>query len=136
VRIPNSFDFTALTSVGGVNTLAGQITRILNGKLNSGSRFPVAMSRRETPTGPVLVSPAPQNRPPMAVAAEWVSRITTVGLEMAVPAGLGYWLDSRWGTEPWLVTCGAALGFFIGFRHLLQMVKPPDDPSKGKKQSE
>lgn len=82
------------------------------------------------------MSRAPKDRPPVAVAAEWVSRITTVGLEMAIPAALGYWLDGRFGTEPWLVTVGAALGFFVGFRHLLQMVKPPGNSSADKKRSE
>ena len=61
------------------------------------------------------------------MASEWISRITTVGLEMALPPGLGYWLDGRWGTEPWLVICGAVLGFAGGFWHLLQLVKPPGD---------
>jgi F0F1-type ATP synthase assembly protein I len=55
---------------------------------------------------------------------------------MAIPAALGYWLDGRFGTEPWLVTVGAALGFFVGFRHLLQMVKPPGNSSADKKRSE
>ncbi|MEM7577967.1 MAG: AtpZ/AtpI family protein [Planctomycetota bacterium] len=29
-------------------------------------------------------------------------------------AGLGWWLDSRWGTEPWLAVTGGALGFCGG----------------------
>lgn len=64
----------------------------------------------------------------MVVAAEWVTRITTVGLEMALPAALGYWLDERWGTEPWLIILGGALGFTVGLRHLLQMQKPTGNP--------
>ncbi|MEM1446846.1 MAG: AtpZ/AtpI family protein [Planctomycetota bacterium] len=29
-------------------------------------------------------------------------------------AGLGWWLDSRWGTEPWLAITGGALGLAGG----------------------
>ena len=68
--------------------------------------------------------PGPPNddRPALVVAMQWVSQITTVSLVMALPAGLGYWLDVKWGTRPWLVSCGAMLGLIIGMRHLLQMV--------------
>ena len=59
----------------------------------------------------------------MAVAMQWVSRITTVSLEMVLPAALGYWLDGRWGTTPWLVSVGAVLGFTVGIRHLLEMTR-------------
>jgi F0F1-type ATP synthase assembly protein I len=58
----------------------------------------------------------------MVAAMQWVSRITTVSLEMVLPAGLGYLADQRWETEPWLTSVGALLGFTVGFRHLLQMV--------------
>jgi F0F1-type ATP synthase assembly protein I len=57
----------------------------------------------------------------LVVAIEWVQQITTISLEMALPAGLGYWLDGRWGTGPWLVSIGALLGFVVGMRHLLQL---------------
>lgn len=77
-----------------------------------------------------MVNSHGNNRPPLVIAAEWVSRITAVGLEMALPAGVGHWLDRRWGTEPWLVIAGAALGFTVGFRHLLQMLKPPKNREK------
>jgi len=36
----------------------------------------------------------------MAEAVYWVSTVTTVGLVMAVPAGVGVWLDRLWGTSP------------------------------------
>ena len=60
-------------------------------------------------------------RPPMADAMQWVSRVTTVSLEMALPPGLGYWADESWGTGPWLVILGAVFGFMLGMWHLLQM---------------
>ncbi|MCF7803713.1 MAG: AtpZ/AtpI family protein [Candidatus Marinimicrobia bacterium] len=31
---------------------------------------------------------------------------------------LGRWLDSKWGTSPWLLITGAALGLILGFVHM------------------
>jgi ATP synthase protein I len=58
----------------------------------------------------------------MALAIEWVSRITTVALEMVLPGILGQWLDARWGTG-FLGLAGFALGVSVGLLHLLQMTK-------------
>jgi len=57
----------------------------------------------------------------MVVAMQWVSHITTISLEMALPPGLGYWLDEKWNTGPWLVIVGAVLGFSVAMKHLLQL---------------
>jgi F0F1-type ATP synthase assembly protein I len=65
----------------------------------------------------------PDERSPMAIAMEWSARITTIGLEMALPAGGGYWLDQRFHTLPVFATVGALLGFAVGFYHLLQMAR-------------
>lgn len=75
-----------------------------------------------------MTDPIQDQRPPMVVAMHWVSQVTTVGLEMSLPAGLGYWLDLRWGTLPWLVSLGGLLGFGLGMWHLLKMVKGLDRP--------
>ncbi|MGE3316563.1 MAG: AtpZ/AtpI family protein [Planctomycetaceae bacterium] len=55
----------------------------------------------------------------MVVAMQWVHRITGVSLQMVLPAALGYWLDGRWETEPWLLAIGAVLGFIVAMRQLL-----------------
>lgn len=70
--------------------------------------------------------PGPPNkpRPPLVVGIEWVSQITTVCLEMVLPAWGGHWLDGKWGTSPWLVIIGVVLGFTVGMWHLLALVKP------------
>ena len=62
------------------------------------------------------------DRPPMAVAMEWVGRLTTVGLEMSLPPLAGWWADNRLGSEPWLLIVGGVLGFVTGFTHLLHEV--------------
>ena len=61
-------------------------------------------------------------RSPMAQAAEWVSRITTVALEMVLPGILGSWLDKRWDTG-FLGLVGFALGVTLGTWHLIWMTK-------------
>ncbi len=66
-----------------------------------------------------------KNRPntdPLAQAIAWVSKITTVALEMALPAIGGGYLDQRWGTKYWALA-GLVLGFVVGMWHLLQMTK-------------
>ena len=52
---------------------------------------------------------------------EWASRVTTVAMEMVVPALIGYWLDQRWGTRYVLLSIGAVLGFVTGLRSLIQL---------------
>lgn len=58
----------------------------------------------------------------MAQAIGWVSKITTVALEMALPAIGGGYLDQRFGTKYWALA-GLGLGFVVGMWHLLQMTK-------------
>ncbi|WP_339728203.1 AtpZ/AtpI family protein [uncultured Gimesia sp.] len=67
--------------------------------------------------------PDRQSHSSLAEAHRWVSRLTTVSLEMALPAFLGNWLDKKWGTTPWLAAIGALLGFALGMTHLLRMAK-------------
>jgi Putative F0F1-ATPase subunit Ca2+/Mg2+ transporter len=58
----------------------------------------------------------------MAQAAEWVARITTIGLIMVLPTIGGAWLDRRWGTS-FLSTAGLVLGVVAGFYQLLAITK-------------
>jgi F0F1-type ATP synthase assembly protein I len=62
---------------------------------------------------------------PFALAMEWVAKITTVALEMVLPAAAGGYLDQRLGTSYWALV-GVVIGFVVGMWHLLQMtrVKP------------
>ncbi|HID23374.1 MAG TPA: AtpZ/AtpI family protein [Planctomycetaceae bacterium] len=72
----------------------------------------------------------------LTAAMRWVQVVTTVALEMALPPGLGYWLDQQWGSSPWLVCVGAILGFATGMRHLIQLVdsrRAPRDHTKNDK---
>ena len=77
----------------------------------------------------------PDQRPPLAVAMEWVSRIITVALEMVLPGLAGGWLDKRWGTN-FLALVGFAIGVSMGIWHLIVMTSPrgdrPGKPGSGK----
>jgi len=58
----------------------------------------------------------------MAVGIEMYSQILSIAVMMALPAGVGYWVDSWLGTAPWLVVAGAALGLTGGMVQLLRVV--------------
>ena len=71
----------------------------------------------------------------MALANVWLSRITTVVLEMLLPGLAGHWLDQRWGTN-FLILVGLVFGLTLGIWHLLVMTgavqsndRPGDPPS-------
>ncbi len=54
----------------------------------------------------------------MAVAVEWVSRITAIALEIVALIWLGRWLDGKFGTAYW-TPIGAIFGPTVAFWHLL-----------------
>ena len=70
----------------------------------------------------------------MALAMEWVAKITTVGLEMVLPGIGGHYLDERLGTGYW-APIGFVVGLVFGLWHLLQMTKPRTKPPEGKEDS-
>jgi F0F1-type ATP synthase assembly protein I len=59
---------------------------------------------------------------PLAVAMQWVAKITTVALEMMLPAVGGSYLDRRFGTQCWALI-GLVVGMVVGFWHLLLMTR-------------
>lgn len=67
----------------------------------------------------------------MALAVEWVAKITTVALEMVLPGIFCLWLDQRWGTS-YLGLIGFAAGMTVGIYHLLQMTPRPKRRPKDK----
>ena len=71
-------------------------------------------------------------RKPQPSKSTWPEVIRTVGKYMDLGltfvvaavggAGVGYWLDSRLGTKPWLLLVGALLGITAGFYHFFSVV--------------
>jgi F0F1-type ATP synthase assembly protein I len=59
---------------------------------------------------------------PFALAMEWVAKITTVALEMFLPAVGGGYLDKQLGTNYWALV-GVVVGLVLGMWHLLQMTR-------------
>lgn len=53
----------------------------------------------------------------------WATRVSSVGFAMVLPTGLGYWLDTKWGTAPWLVVVGACLGFAAAMLEVMKLAK-------------
>jgi len=56
-----------------------------------------------------------------------LSHLSTVGLVMAISitagALIGYYLDTRFGTEPWLFFVFFGFGIVAAFKNLFTMVK-------------
>jgi hypothetical protein len=63
----------------------------------------------------------PDERSPIAIASQWVSRIVTVSLEMVVPGLLGLWVDMRLGTKGLFTLIGFIGGSVTAMWHLLRM---------------
>ncbi len=59
----------------------------------------------------------------LSVGMAWASRITSVGLEFAVPPLLGALIDHGIGTSPALLLLGAVLGFALGIRRVLSFAR-------------
>ena len=57
--------------------------------------------------------------------------LSTIGLSMAfaigLGAGIGYWLDKKLGTDPWLFFVFFGLGIVAAFRNLYIMYKKVKD---------
>jgi F0F1-type ATP synthase assembly protein I len=75
-------------------------------------------------------------RPPFVVAADLGYQAMSVGILMALPAGVGYWGDSRLGTSPVLVILGAVVGLIAGITQLLRLVGGTSKENKKKDDSD
>jgi hypothetical protein len=58
----------------------------------------------------------------MATGIQWVAKITTVALEMVVPAVVGIWLDQKLHTH-FLGLIGIGFSVPLGIWHLVRMTK-------------
>lgn len=74
--------------------------------------------------------PQSSGKNPLELAAEWVGRITAVGIEMVLPGLGGKWLDDRWGTTPVLMVLGFGIGMAAGLWHLIVMTSSANKVKK------
>ena len=60
-----------------------------------------------------------------AVARGYVlaTRVTSIGMQMAFPPLIGWWLDTQFNTVPWLLVIGAFLGFAVSMLELIRLAK-------------
>lgn len=72
----------------------------------------------------------------MAQAIAWSSRITTICLEMVIPAVIGCWLDQWLGTGMVFVVVGAAVGLIAGMVHLVRIANAETGTSSEGKSSD
>jgi hypothetical protein len=78
-----------------------------------------------------LVRPEPQSV--VSQGIRWATRATSIGLEFALPALLGGYLDRSWKTGSTMTVAGALLGFLAGMTHVLAIARaeaktPPRGP--------
>lgn len=59
-----------------------------------------------------------------------IGQISQIGIEMAIPAGVGVALDYWLSTLPWFTIIGALIGPVLGFIHLLSILRPSPTTDK------
>jgi len=67
------------------------------------------------------VNDSPDQRPLLIVAAEWMSRVTTISLEMVLPGLIGFWIDRQLETVMVFLVLGVILGVTVGMLHLVRL---------------
>jgi F0F1-type ATP synthase assembly protein I len=55
------------------------------------------------------------------------TKVSSIGMQMAFPPLIGWWIDTKWGTTPWMLMLGACLGFVIS---LLELIKFANDSNR------
>lgn len=70
--------------------------------------------------------PDSNQRSSIGEAMRWSSLVTSIGMELAVPTGVGAWLDNEYGTSPWLAVTGALVGMFLATQGLRRLMKELD----------
>jgi ATP synthase protein I len=59
--------------------------------------------------------------------------LAQVGVEMAVPIFVGYWLDDWLDTTPWITSFAAVFGFVAGMLHLILILRQKERAEKSDK---
>ena len=70
---------------------------------------------------------------PVAVGYAWASRISTYSLELVILTLFGYWIDARYGTKPWLMLAGIAIGVYAFVSGLVVTAKRLQSPEERKR---
>ena len=54
----------------------------------------------------------------------------SIGFQMIIPVGVGWWADSAWKTSPWLMLLGVVFGFVVSMMELMQLARESAPPKK------
>jgi F0F1-type ATP synthase assembly protein I len=54
----------------------------------------------------------------------WAQRAMSIALQLVIPAGIGFWLDGRLHTAPWLLVVGTVIGFASMLMELVRITRP------------
>ncbi len=65
----------------------------------------------------------------MAIALVWVSRITTISIQMVLPGVVGYWIDQQLRTKALFTLLGFGLGMGIGMWQLILATRTDENHS-------
>lgn len=69
---------------------------------------------------------------PLADALSYLQSGTMIVAPMLGLGVLGWWLDARWATKPWLTVAGLLIGMIGGFVNFFRFVLgPPPGPPPG-----
>ncbi len=74
--------------------------------------------------------PEPSRRPPLAEAMRYAQVGTMLIAPMIVLGAVGYMLDGRFATTPWLLLAGLILGMATGFINFFRLVLAPPGGEK------
>ena len=122
---PNWPSYSATNHLETENSPRSYITALTGSGGTASIRQP---SQSLWPEG-VLLVPNDQDRDgrhAMARGYVLASRVMSIGFQMVVPAGLGWWADLTWKTGPWLLLLGVFVGFAVA---LFELVKLANDSS-------
>lgn len=82
-------------------------------------------------TGLEVDVPQPPKRPPLVEAMRYAQVGTMLVAPMMALGAVGYLLDRKLATTPWLLLAGLLVGMTIGFISFFRLVlAPPDGGSK------
>ena len=66
------------------------------------------------------------SKPPDSRGFGFYAQMSQVAMEMVLPVLLGVFVDSKFGTTPWVMIAGALVGLFGGLFHLIVLVSRHD----------
>jgi F0F1-type ATP synthase assembly protein I len=83
------------------------------------------MAAQATPGGENQRDPDGEKPTSSGASADWMG-MASLGFEFViavlVPGALGWWLDGKFGSAPWVMLAGGLLGFIAGLRILMRAV--------------